>query len=256
MTDKFSFTWGLPELEGMGFVQVYQFMLETYAKLGVSRQEMLCLIHLARYHYNVPKGESRPSLTTIAHEMGYGAKTRVSDLVRSLESKGMLLVERIPGSPSVYNAHPFAKAAWDMFLKGVTENRNTKTVRVTENRNGVLRKTVTEEEEIRIDDDDGLQAARRKNAFQVLVHLGVDPDVASEEALRVDPDLVLAWCASLQTAALDGRADNLPGLILSKLRAADPVIPFVGAGSVAALLERARATSGHLALDTEENANR
>jgi len=122
MTDSFNFTWGLPELDGLGFVQVYQFMLRAYAKLGITRQEMLCLIHLASYHYTLPSGESRPSLTTIAYEMGYGDRVPVSRLVRSLEKKGMLLIERRTGQTSIYNARPFAEAAWKMFLEGVAEN--------------------------------------------------------------------------------------------------------------------------------------
>jgi len=36
-------------------------MLRYYHRLGVSRQEMLCIIHLASYHYNSPAGESRPA---------------------------------------------------------------------------------------------------------------------------------------------------------------------------------------------------
>jgi len=48
MTDRFNFTWGAT-LNDLGFVQVYNFMLRHYAALGVTRPEMLLIIHLASY---------------------------------------------------------------------------------------------------------------------------------------------------------------------------------------------------------------
>lgn len=119
MSDDYSFTWGA-EAEGLGFVQVYNFMLRTYASLGITRDEMMCVIHLASYHYNSPNSESRPSLSTIAKEMGYGDSARASDLVRSLESKGLLIITRNPGRASVYDASPFfdaLKSRWDQDQK-------------------------------------------------------------------------------------------------------------------------------------------
>jgi len=109
---EWSFTWGT-EVAELGFVQVYNFMLRTYAKLGVTVQEMMCLMHLASYHYNSPQGVSRPSLSTIAEEMGYSDKSTVSRLVGSLEKKGMLIVTRNPGYTSLYDASPFASLAID-----------------------------------------------------------------------------------------------------------------------------------------------
>jgi hypothetical protein len=171
---QFNFTWGLDNLKDMGFVPLYQFMLRAYAELGITRQEMLCLIHLASYHYNSPAGESRPSLDSIATQMGYTHKPRVSELVTKLEAKGMLLVERRPGLTSIYNARPFAEKAYKLWLRtqnqavngeeatpagvtkkrntpksSITQNRNPQDVGVTQDSNGGLLKLVTEEEEIR-----------------------------------------------------------------------------------------------------------
>ena len=115
--DRFSFTWGMGKLGDMGFVPLYAFMLRTYAGLGLSRQEMLCIIHLASYHYNSPGGESRPSLGRVAQQMGYAHKQRLYELVAGLEEKGMLVVTRRPGSTSIYNAHPFAKAAYKLWFE-------------------------------------------------------------------------------------------------------------------------------------------
>lgn len=142
--EGFNFTWGLSDLDDLGFVQVYQFMLRSYAQLGITRQEMLVIIHLASYRYNSPKGESRPSLQTIADEMGYGHKNRVSELVNSLSEKKMLIIEQVPGQPSVYNMAPFAYAAMAIWIKSVTEKRDPG---ITEKRDGGSRKNVTKEEE-------------------------------------------------------------------------------------------------------------
>jgi len=165
--NQFCFTWGLKNLQDMGFVPLYAFMLRTYARLGLSRQEMLCIIHLASYHYNSPGGESRPGLETVAEQMGYAHKQRVSEIIAKLEEDGRIVVTRRPGFTSIYNAHPFAKAAYDLWIKleaekqqeegitldsntptdSVTPNSNTPTGSVTTESNRVLLQGVTEEEE-------------------------------------------------------------------------------------------------------------
>jgi hypothetical protein len=164
--DQFCFTWGLGNLGDMGFVPLYAFMLRTYAQLGVARQEMLCIIHLASYHYNSPKGESRPSLEQVASQMGYGHKQRVSEIVSALEERGLLIVTRRPGFTSIYDAHPFAQSAYDLWIQNeaqkqqprgvtlgsntpagsVTPDSNTPTGSVTPHSDGVSLPSVTEEE--------------------------------------------------------------------------------------------------------------
>lgn len=116
-SDNFSFTWGTSLLDELGYVQLFVFMLRSYAPLGITRNEMLCLIHLASYHYNCPEGESRPGLGTIAREMGYKSQLSASRLVSSLRRKGFLRVEIRPGLPSIYDASPFARKALRLFLR-------------------------------------------------------------------------------------------------------------------------------------------
>ncbi len=90
----------------------------------------------------------------------------------------------------------------------------------------------TEKETLeRNDDDDGLATAG-------LIYLGVSPDVAKTEVGRCGPDLVVAWCASLHRV----EADNLPGLILSKLRhgSSATVWPMVFQESIDGFLEKVR----------------
>lgn len=98
-----------------------------------------------------------------------------------------------------------------------------------------------------IDGDDGPSAVSqnpvildqdRLLAAYCLIYLGVHPNVAKAEARERDPDLIRAWCASLQYAEHQGRADNLPGLVLSKLRADPPIMPVVYDVTLEGFLER------------------
>ena len=201
--DKFCFTWGLGNLGDMGFVPLYAFMLRAYAQLGVSRQEMLCIIHLASYHYNSPGGESRPGLETVAEQMGYAHKQRVSELISKLEANGWIVVTRRPGFTSIYDARPFAQAAYDLWIqleaqkqqaKGVTLDSNTPTDSVTPHSNtptgsvtlesnGVLRPSVTEEyekeEEGKIEEEISLSSSEKDET---------DPWLKVLEAIRTTLD--------------------------------------------------------------------
>jgi len=157
--DTFSFTWGA-SLEGLGYVQVFNFMLHHYTELGVTRAEMLLIIHLASYKFNTEAGESRPSLATIQEQMGYSRRATMTDLVNSLEEKGLLKVDRHEGPdgkpsgyPSTYDAEPFAQACLARWRETLTPERNSDTLTVqrkgtvTVQRNPPLRCTVTEEDE-------------------------------------------------------------------------------------------------------------
>lgn len=127
MSNEFNFTWGLAQrlLNKLGYIQVTGFMLDSYTELGLTRNEFLCIIHLASFHYNSPRGESRPSATSIAKRMGYAHPNSVLLLVHSLEEKEMLLISRSSGKPSTYDASPFAQAAfklWDDSHNGLWES--------------------------------------------------------------------------------------------------------------------------------------
>ena len=102
--------WGVAILEASEERQpLYDFMLKNYIALGVTQEEFLLILHLMAYRYNSVRGESRPSLETIAKEMGV-SDTRVRQLVKSLEGKAMLTVCRRDGNTSLYEARPFAIA--------------------------------------------------------------------------------------------------------------------------------------------------
>ncbi len=108
MSDEgFSFRWGIPVLDE-GVVTVPNYFFDYYHRAGIQREEFLLILHLARYHYETPAGEARPSLTTVAKQMGYSKRTILRKLER-LELGGMLRIERRPGKPSVYDVQPFSE---------------------------------------------------------------------------------------------------------------------------------------------------
>lgn len=118
----FSFRWGIPVLdEAMSYVPIYRFMLRNYARAGVTREEFLCITHLADYRYESEKGESRPSLMTIADQMGYKNEQSVRNLIKSLEKKSMVEVVRRPGKTSIYDFSGFAKLVLELYSKSLPD---------------------------------------------------------------------------------------------------------------------------------------
>lgn len=111
----FSFRWGIPELDA-GYTPVYNFMLHHYAEAGITRDEFLCILHLASYHYESAEGKSKPSQDRIAKEMGYKHRNSIMRLIQSLENKGMLNVKDNPGYTSEYNFAPFSRRCLALFL--------------------------------------------------------------------------------------------------------------------------------------------
>lgn len=111
---KVSFRWGVAELESDGSIYLHGFMLRNYAKLGLTRDEFLCLVHFAAYHYESEDGESRPASKTIANQMGYAHVNSVYRLIKSLTQKGMIEVTKHQGKPSTINAAGFARKAIDL----------------------------------------------------------------------------------------------------------------------------------------------
>lgn len=106
---NFSFRWGIPLLDN-DYTQIPNLFLRNYTKVGVTRQEFLFIIHLASYKYESAKSECRPSLETIAKEMGYAHVNGARKLARSLQKKGFLTIKPRPGFPNEYNFTALSRA--------------------------------------------------------------------------------------------------------------------------------------------------
>ena len=106
MSDEhgFNFRWGAPWLDDKGYIQIPGFIKRHYAKLGIKPAEMMLVAHLSSYKYNTPNGKSRPSLKTIAEEMGYAKDSPVRRMVKRLEELDVLTVDRSRrGEPCTYD---------------------------------------------------------------------------------------------------------------------------------------------------------
>lgn len=108
MTDEFSFRWGVPFLDA-GFTQIPNLFFDHYSEVGASKNEFLLILHLARYKYEAPGSECRPSISTVAKQMGCTDRA-VSKWIHSLKTHGMLTVTERPGYPSLYSFEGFSEA--------------------------------------------------------------------------------------------------------------------------------------------------
>ena len=118
---SFSFRWGVPLLDDH-YTQIPNIFLRHYAEVGVSRQEFLFVLHLASYKYESANSKCKPSLETIASEMGYAHVNGVRKLAQSLEEKKLLAIHHRPGRANEYNFAALSEA-----LIKATQQKDTPT---------------------------------------------------------------------------------------------------------------------------------
>jgi hypothetical protein len=107
MEERFSVRWGIPLLDE-GFTVVPNVVLDNYARLGLTPQEAMLIIHIARYKFERPYSEAYPSTVLLAAQMGK-SKRWVIELLHRLEAKGLIRIIRRDGLPSVYDLSPLAQ---------------------------------------------------------------------------------------------------------------------------------------------------
>ena len=106
--DTFSFRWGIPLLD-KGRTDIPNFILDHYTEAGVSRVEFIAIIHLARYQFESPESECRPSVTTVAKQMGLTVR-RLQQIFAGLEKRGLLIRHYRCGQTTVYDFGNFSRA--------------------------------------------------------------------------------------------------------------------------------------------------
>jgi DNA-binding MarR family transcriptional regulator len=117
MSEVFSFRWGIPLLDG-GHTDIPNFMLDNYAQAGVSRSEFLTIIHLARYQYESRDAECRPSVATVAEQMGYSVRG-LQKVLAGLEKRGLLARRPRAGRTTIYDFTGFSRAVLEVSTEGV-----------------------------------------------------------------------------------------------------------------------------------------
>jgi hypothetical protein len=107
MSEKFSFRWGIPLLDA-GDTRIPNFFFDQYIEAGVTRTEFLTILHLARYQFEKPGAECRPSVETISEQMDYSTRT-VQRILVGLEEKGLLKRHYRPGKTTLYDFAGFSR---------------------------------------------------------------------------------------------------------------------------------------------------
>jgi DNA-binding MarR family transcriptional regulator len=115
--ESFSFRWGIPILD-KGHTDIPNFILDHYAQAGVSRSEFLVIVHLARYQFESPNSECRPSVVTVADQMGYSVRG-LQKVLAGLEERGLLVRRYRPGDTTVYDFTDFSQAMLEAELSTV-----------------------------------------------------------------------------------------------------------------------------------------
>ena len=117
--ENFSFRWGIPILDA-GDTRIPNWMFDHYIEAGVVRSEFLAILHLSRYQFERQGSECRPSIPTVARQMGY-SRRGLQKLLAGLEKKDFegtsFLVKHLePGRATTYDFSGFSRAVLAVYL--------------------------------------------------------------------------------------------------------------------------------------------
>lgn len=83
------------------------FFFDRYTEAGVSRAEFLTILHLSRYQYEKANSECRPSVTTVAAQMGYSVRG-LQKVLAGMERRGLLKRRYRAGRATIYDFKGFS----------------------------------------------------------------------------------------------------------------------------------------------------
>lgn len=193
------------------------FFFDRYSEAGISRTQFLVILHLARYQYESANSQCRPSVPTIAKQMGYTVRS-LQKVLSTMQASGILKRHYRSGLPTIYDFTGFSYAV----LRAELYARNTPADAIPNQLHFLLElggepqdtpsgepqdtpvvnprtpKEEKEEEQGRSDDDE--LTADQKTAYLALTHFGVDPTVAHRIAASRDSAQVLGWIARAEVS--------------------------------------------------------
>jgi hypothetical protein len=108
--EHFSFRWGIDILD-CGYTTIPNWILDHYHEVDVSYKEFALIVHLARYAFESPEGECRPSVKAVATAMGIHPRS-VQRSLADLEDRGLLTRRYRLGKPTIYDFKGFSKAVF------------------------------------------------------------------------------------------------------------------------------------------------
>lgn len=127
LSDEFVSRWGDKELDDTQYITIPGWILRNYSsfttrngeKVGLTADEFQTMVHIMSFKYDVPGSEAKPSLKTIAQQMGKH-ETSVRRTVKRLEEKGVLSVDRSHrGKPNVYDFRELTRQC--RYFEGIRE---------------------------------------------------------------------------------------------------------------------------------------
>jgi DNA-binding MarR family transcriptional regulator len=237
--ELFSMRWGIPILDE-GHTTIPNFFFDHYTEVGISRSEFLLILHLARYKYESPGSESRPSVPTVAKQMGY-SKRMVQKLLAGLEERGMMVRHFQDGRPTIYDFGGFSRAILKAALLDENECSRGDPQFTPKKLRDEPQFTPTHElqftppmnysspeeqkQEEKTTSGGGGVSPVDQNALAALLEIGVTPDQAEKWAAVFEPEDVTGWCEYAKSAA---GITNPPGLVVAMLRDGAPPPPRMG----------------------------
>jgi hypothetical protein len=221
---SFSFRWGVPVLQDR-FMCIPNFFFDCYAEAGVTGTEFLLILHLARYRFEKRGSQSRPSLSTVARQMGCTQRALQKTLA-GLEERGLIRRCYRPGYTTVYEFSDFSRAVQAVKLStGANPSSPPEHLGGEPQFGGGANPGSPEEERMKRtnkhDDADGL-TDEQSRAFDLLVDFGVFHSAARQIARQRDLAVVRGW---LQYAENAPGLENPPAFVVRRLRDGEPVPP-------------------------------
>jgi hypothetical protein len=235
--DDFSFRWGIPMLDS-GYTTVPNIFFDYYGQAGLSRQEFLLILHLSRYRYEREGSECRPSLGTVAAQMGYSGKRQVRKMLADLEKRGLLERHYRVGQPSILDFTNAAKAILKAAgqkgeeledLPSLGDDPAPRNLSSGEGGTGVPagaepqgRQTTEVKREKKLNNNtvgDAECPEDQRQCVALLVEQGVVLSVARALARKYDPEVIRGWVRHVQRQQ---NVDNPAGLLVTCIRSGDP----------------------------------
>jgi hypothetical protein len=235
--NTFSYRWGIDILD-RGFTAIPNLFLDHYAEAGVKRAEFLTIVHLARYQYERPDSECRPSVETVARQMGYTVRGLRKILAR-LEERGLLVRRYRPGKTTIYDFSGLSQA-----LLGVADRkgegpgdtperrfRGTPEHQFRPPRNASSAEQQQKQEEDTNNTGAGVPLQKQEDSVALLTEFGITSSVARDLAQRCLPEHIRAWIRYAQNAQ---GVKNPQGLVVDALKAGSPPPAIPGASAAGA----------------------
>jgi len=214
--ESFSFRWGIPLLDE-GDTRIPNFFFDHYTEAGVTRMEFLTILHLARYQFEKAGSECRPSVGTVARQMGYTVRG-LQKVLAGMERRGFLARHYRSGRTTIYDFTGFSRAilAIKLSARGEPQFTPTPEPQFTPVVNPSSPKEEQQEQQIRSGDGD---SEKPEQHLTSLIDFGVSETVARKLAHEHDPDQVQAWIAYAKNAT---SLRDPVGLVVARLRDGEP----------------------------------